>query len=792
MTGRKIEANITGGNVQGIAAAGTVVIENFTIYNRTVEEPVVTDTGAESIPPNPYPGLAYFGPDDADLFFGRDAAIIRLAEAVGRQGLTALVGASGSGKSSVVLAGLAPRLHGAGDWRFSHFRIGTELGRNPFLALARAVVPLYVASDSDTERLKNTKQLAESLQSGTLTLGDVFADCRSRNKGKRILLIADQFEEAFTLVEDEAVRHRFIDVLLVGFPDPAPGGSPDICLILTLRADFYGQALRHRLLADALQGHVENLGPMNREELQAAIVRPVENAKVSFEPGLVKTLLDNVEGKPGSLPLLQFALREMWARQEKRQITRKSYDNIGGVEGALAQRAEAIFATLTGNGANPQMEKTFQRLFTRLVTLGEGHEDTRRVVERRELGEDVWLLAQHLAGEDNRLVVINAPEFLRETAEVIHEALIRHWPRLVKWIKRDRPFQSWLRQIKSNIQLLSVDATDEGSLLRGSMLTQAMDWLSRRRDDLSPEECGFIEASIAAWKKQQRQAQRTALLTRIAATVFLILFIGMSFLAVGLVGVSREAEERSQAANAAARESARQTARAQAFVAQIENDNTRYFEAASAALAGLTTPLTLDKDPNQIAPWRELVRAATADNFLTPPLQHQDAVTVAAFDPTGERVVTASWDGTARIWDARTGEPLGEPLQHQGTVFAAAFDPKGERVVTASWDTTARIWDARTGEPLGKPLQHQGAVYVAAFDPTGERVVTADGRTARIWSAPPTGQILLDQVRSKLGRHAPEPLRVPDTTERSQGYLGAISKGLSIIWTGTTRLFQTD
>ena len=254
------------------------------------------------------------------------------------------------------------------------------------------------------------------------------ADCRSRNKGRRILLIADQFEEAFTLVADEALRHRFIDVLLAGFPDPASGGSPDICLILTLRADFYGRALRHRPLADALQGHVENLGPMNREELRAAIVRPAENAKVSFEPGLVETLLDDVESKPGSLPLLQFALREMWGRQEKRKITRKSYDDIGGVEGALAQRAETIFAAMTENGANAQMEQDFQRLFTRLVTLGEGQEDTRRVVERRELGDEVWSLAQRLAGEDNRLVVTNAPALSRETAEVVHEALIRHWP----------------------------------------------------------------------------------------------------------------------------------------------------------------------------------------------------------------------------------------------------------------------------------------------------------------------------------------------------------------------------
>jgi hypothetical protein len=336
MTNGAIETTITGGRIQGVAGAGTVHIENFTIINRAVEEPAAADAAVGPIAPCPYPGLAYFGPGDVDLFFGRDTAIARLAQAVGGQSLTALVGASGSGKSSVVLAGLAPRLHAAGGWRFSHFRIGTELDSNPFLALARSLVPLYVASQSDTDRLLNTKQLAESLETGRLTLRDVFADCRSRNKGTRILLIADQFEEAFTSVEDEGLRSRFIDLLLAGFADPVLGRSPDICLILTLRADFYGQALRHRPLADALQGRVENLGPMNREELQAAIRLPAERAEVSFDPGLVETVLDDVENRPGSLRLLQFALREMWGRQRNGRITRKSYDDIGGVEGALA------------------------------------------------------------------------------------------------------------------------------------------------------------------------------------------------------------------------------------------------------------------------------------------------------------------------------------------------------------------------------------------------------------------------------------------------------------------------
>ena len=133
------------------------------------------------------------------------------------------------------------------------------------------------------------------------------------NPGKRILLIADQFEEVFTLVSDEALRNRFIDALIAAFPDPRRR-APDVCLVLTLRADFYNAALRHRPLADRLQDHVENLGPMTRDELRDAIVKPAEVVNVGFEPGLVDTILDDVERRPGRLPLLQFALREMWGR----------------------------------------------------------------------------------------------------------------------------------------------------------------------------------------------------------------------------------------------------------------------------------------------------------------------------------------------------------------------------------------------------------------------------------------------------------------------------------------------
>jgi hypothetical protein len=260
-------STISGGEQVGVIGAGSVHIENFNVYSQALGG---ANTSVGPIRSCPYPGLAYFGPDDADVFFGRDAAIGRLTEAVNRHNLTAIVGASGCGKSSVVLAGLAPQLYRTGSWRFSHFRIGNASDGDAFLVLARALVPLYLIDASVTERLANPRQLATRIATGELTLRDILAACRERNKGNRILFIADQFEEVFTLVADDSIRHRFIDVLLEGFPRTRADNNLQACLVLTLRGDFYGQALGYRRLADALQGNVENLGPMTTDELRLA------------------------------------------------------------------------------------------------------------------------------------------------------------------------------------------------------------------------------------------------------------------------------------------------------------------------------------------------------------------------------------------------------------------------------------------------------------------------------------------------------------------------------------------
>lgn len=748
MSGPTVENKIEGGSQHGIIGAAVVTAGSITFINNYGSAAPELSPGPEAVAACPYPGLSYFGPDDADRFFGRDEAISQLVTAVSRQPLTALVGASGSGKSSVVLAGLAPRLHRGGGWRFSYFRIGHELDYDPFLALARALVPFYVNGGDETERLRQTRMLATDLRSGALTPKDVFATCRNQNKGSRILLIADQFEEAFTLIGDEAVRNRFIDVLLAGFTDPPSGGAPDVCLMLTLRADFYGRALLNRPLSDAFQGHVENLGPMKREELRTAIVRPAELAGVSFDPGLVETLLDEVDSKPGSLPLLQFALREMWERQANQRITRESYDAIGGVQGALARRAEAIFVTLTENGANVQMQKYFQRLFTRLVTLGEGQQDTRRIADRSELGDEAWSLAQRLAGENNRLVVTNAPAGSHETAEVVHEALIRHWPKLADWIDHDRAFLSWLRQIQTNIDLWSADPSDEGPLLRGGLLAQAIEWRARRPDDLSPTEKGFIDASIAFRRREEdaKEAARQAELSRQReraedagklaaeqrrrarqARIFGLVAGGIACIAVLLMALSGYY---AWLANRGAKQSLSRQLAAQSLV-DIDIKPQR-----SLLLAVESIRLARDSGIYRSVDAARLLHTLLGATGGVPLNGHTGAVKAVAFRPDGGAIATAGDDGTIRLWNP--SRPLDAPVVlsgHQGAVTSVAYTQDGSRLVSAGADGTTRVWDASRPEKAAVVLAgHKGAIRALAIGPDSHFVATGgDDGTVLLW-----------------------------------------------------------
>ena len=656
----------------------------------------------QAIPPCPYRGLFAFREQDAKFFFGRETFTQQLVQAVQRQSLVAVIGASGSGKSSVVFAALIPHLRSEEGWLIEAFRPGDR----PFRNLAARLVPLLETEMSETDQLVEVNKQAKALQQRDLGLEDVVRRILEKKSGSRLLLIADQFEELYTLCQDNSERQIFLDQLL-----DAVNQTENFTLVLTLRADFCGYALSYRPFADALQDAVQTIGPMNQGELQEAIEKPAQLLGVRIESGLTERILKAVEKEPGNLPLLEFALTLLWAKQQNAQLTHQAYEEIGGVEKALAEYAEEQYGSLS-----EEDKQRAQRAFIQLVRPGAGTEDTRRLATRDEVGEDNWDLMTRLASA--RLVVTNKSEKTgekeetnQETVEIIHEALIREWETLQDWMKVNREFRTWQERLKVRMREWERSCRDEGALLRGVSLAEAEDWFAKHQANLSQAEQNFIQTSQTARKKRQRNTQ---------LTLVSIFSIVISLASVASFGWQRSVKQETEAK--------RQSHIANIVAADISLQN-KDFESAERRLA------TSDEQFHLLE-WQYLQRLLKSSQLH---IHGKDgamtSVEAIALSSDGSRIVSGSWDDSVRVFDANSGKNLLTLFGHEGIVEAVGFSPDGSRIVSGSWDNTARIWDAHSGELLLTLEGHTGGrVTSVAFSPDGNRIFSIS-ETLHIWDA---------------------------------------------------------
>jgi len=448
-----------------------------------------------SRPPNPYRGLEVFREKHAEFFFGREIYTEKLLKSVQAGTLVALIGASGSGKSSVVYAGLIPLLRRQGNWQIAVFRPGDR----PLHALSAAAVRLLEPGMSRREQRVETNKMAENFRKGDIGFRDILEDILGENPDFSLLLFADQFEELYTSCRKESDRRCFLDELLSVTGSDMPRWKDKFRFVLTMRADFLGKALSYRPFADALQDADLKLGPMRREELRRVIENPANRLGVKAEEGLTERILDAVKDEPGNLPLLEFALRELWEKQQFRTLSNAAYDAIGGVEKALTAYADCIYERL-----KPEEQEKARYVFTQLVRPGQGTEDTRRVAARSDIGEENWEVVTKLA--DSRLVVTGGTKETGDKAEVVHEALIKQWGYLQKWIDEDREFRIWQEHLRERIREWEASKHDKGALLRGAPLAKAEEWLKGR--ELRSEERDFIETSLQL--RDQEIAEREA------------------------------------------------------------------------------------------------------------------------------------------------------------------------------------------------------------------------------------------------------------------------------------------
>jgi hypothetical protein len=409
---------------------------------------------------SPFKGLPAFEEADAARFFGRKALTARLLDHLHESRFLAVVGASGSGKSSVVRAGLIPAVRAQRN-RPVHLITPTA---QPLEALATTLTRHSESVTATATLIDDLRQDARSLHLyARKLLGDQPA----------LLLVVDQFEELFTLCRDESEREAFVANLVTAV---APGTGGPIRAVITLRADFYNHCLAYPRLHALLEAQQRIVGPMSAEELRQAIELPAQRQGLAFEPGLVELLLREVGAaggrlpEPGALPLLSHALLETWRRREGDKLTLAGYTAAGGVRGAIAQTADATYTSLP-----PDRQVIARNIFLRLTELGEGTQDTRRRAPLDELipqGEGAGTSAAVLRLlADARLVTTD-----EDAAEVAHEALIREWPALRRWLDEDREALRLHRQLTEDAAAWEASGRDDSYLYRGARLEAAGEW----------------------------------------------------------------------------------------------------------------------------------------------------------------------------------------------------------------------------------------------------------------------------------------------------------------------------
>ncbi len=430
---------------------------------------------------NPYRGLPAFRQQHAAQFFGRETEITALHDMVKQRAFVAVIGNSGSGKSSLVFAGLILKLS---DWRIIECRPQDRF----FFFLASALIDgLYQTDINQVARLVEISALEKLLATQPALLPDSLRRIQAQTpKPPRLLLAIEQFEELYTL-NPPVVQQAALESLLALLDN-----APNACLIITLRADFLGQALNHPRLAHWLDaGRHKLLGNLGATGLLEAITRPLQAQHLRFEDGLPQRIIHDLGDTPGQLPLLQFMLQKLWAERDGEMLTHARYAALGGVNQALAHHADGIYQSVSDEG-----KTALRRLFIQLIQPGEGTEDTRKIIALDQVTDAAQqALISRLSDENERLLVTG-----ENTLEVAHEALIRHWTPLREWLKEDRPFRVWQEGLQRYLK--------DQVLLSGAALATAQEWLDKRGEEIRADERDLIVRSVENIAQEQAEKER--------------------------------------------------------------------------------------------------------------------------------------------------------------------------------------------------------------------------------------------------------------------------------------------
>ncbi|CAA9295450.1 MAG: High-affnity carbon uptake protein Hat/HatR [uncultured Chloroflexia bacterium] len=742
---------------RALAGAGRVAAVD---HELSPAEMTTTEGGDAALLENPYKGLRAFREADADDFFGREVLtrelLARLADGSGLERFLAVVGPSGSGKSSVVRAGLVPALRrgelpGSDKW----FIVELLPGAHPLHELEAALLRVAV---------NPPPSLLEQLEHDEWGLSRAVKRILPPDERTELVLVLDQFEELWTLIENEAMRAHVLDSLQAAVSDP----RGRLRVIITLRADFYDRPLLYPGFSELMSERTSVVVPLAAGELRQAIVGPATRAGLRLEPELVDAIVADVGEQPGTLPLLQYALTELVERRDGRTLTLKAYRASGGVLGALTSRANELYSALSA----PQ-QAAARQLFLRLVTLGEGVEDTRRRVLRAELLSAVRdaaaLDAVIAAYAQARLLTFDRDPATRvPTVEVAHEALIRTWNRLREWIDAGREDLRMQRRLAAEAAEWRTGGDDPSYLLAGTRLAQFEGWAAQTGLALTEEEQGYLAASLTQrtrYEETERTRQQRELETaqqlaaaeqrradeqrRAATKLRRRAFLLAGAFAIALLAAAGAAIFANRNAVLATENAA--VARTAQAAAQQARDN--FAHAESARLAGAANGVLERGESAELAAllavrgWRAqqsldseaALRRAARFYYGERYFPHPDRIDAITFSPDGRYLLTAGGDGIARLWDRETGREVRQFTGHTEELADVAFSGDGKHILTGSRDKTARLWDASTGQEL-RQFKAGSEVRTVAFMPDGRNVLISDIGYVQLWSMQ-TGRI---------------------------------------------------
>ncbi|MDX3227629.1 XRE family transcriptional regulator [Streptomyces sp. ME19-01-6] len=666
------------------------------------EGPSALHPAEESGTASPYAGLRSFREQDAEWFFGREELVDELAERLERQRFVVVIGASGSGKSSLLRAGLVPRLGAAAT------TVVLTPGPRPLEECAVRLGALTGVTPGG---------LYEELKEDPKNLGRVMRQItvRSDAAGGDVVLIVDQFEETFTLCPDDVERDCFIEALVT-----AASAEAGRCrVVLGVRADFYTYCTHNAPLVKAMRDAQVPVGPMSLDELRRAVVKPAQRAGLSVEGALLATLTAQAHAQPGMLPLLSHALLQTWRRRRGNALTLEAFEAAGGLEAGLVRTAEEFYQRLDG-----EHRKLARRVFVRLTALGEGTQDTRRPARLEELeglaeagGGGIGAVLDDAAGA--RLLTLD-----RERVELAHEALIRCWPRLRGWLTEDREATRTLRQLTDAVEVWETLERDPGALYRGARLAMAT---GLDRTSLSAPEREFLDASSAAQVAEHAAARRRARLRHQAVALLSVLLVLATTTAALAVLAQRTADRQRDAASSQRDAASSQRAAEKAAAVRATNP----------ALAAQVSLAAYRLSPTPEA--RSGLLSTFATPYATQLTGRRSVVTTVAFSADGRILATGDTDRTVRLW--RTADPhrpreLGALPRLAGPVRTVAVSPDGRLVAAGGEDGAVVVWDignVRQPRLAARLSAGAGPVVGLAFDSGGRTLVTVAHHRIRLW-----------------------------------------------------------